>query len=839
MQPKPVPPSLRQRVVLYIGRRIQELTAPGAPFDAISLRQKRLLLARLLPALISLLALAEGVLFLFMPGYRPNWHAYLLLGGAYLLNQSRHYVPATILTIATFPITIVTIIATAPAYAISARVLLVVMSLLLTSIFASWRGFALLAVVNALILLLLPVLLHGSNISYGAIALPFLVNMLASALTLLYLSHQHKIERERQTLMRMSEERLQMALDAAAMGTWTWDVRSDSITWSLHVARLFGVAEDIRPTTFASNLEYIHPDDQALFERAIAAALADGSDTYQVIHRVLWPGGRLCWIEAVGRIYRDEAGAALYLAGTITDITRRWLAEAALRDSEERYRVISELVSDYAFAYKVAESGTAHLEWITDAFTRITGYTSQEMQALDQWTAYVHPFDLAIATQRRQTLLAGHADISEYRITAKDGHAIWTRLYSRPVRDVDAQRVVRVYGAVQDITELKRLEQQLNQAQKMEALGRLAGGVAHDFNNLLTVILGNVELLLAVTTDRDDVRYDAEQIQQAAKRAAELTRQLLAFSRQQVLEPRYLNLNEVVQTMSQLLQRLIGEDITLESRLAQNLGLVFADPSQLEQVLMNLAVNARDAMPSGGALTIETANVVLPSDHSRSPAGGARAPYVVLSISDTGTGMDAATRARIFEPFFTTKAVGKGTGLGLATVHGIIAQSGGHIDVLSELGQGTTLRIYLPQTNASEPSLSAASPQREIPHGDATILLVEDELLVRNMSSRILREYGYKVLEAENGSAALQIVRTYAEPIDLILTDLIMPGGLNGHQLAEQVLTLLPAIKVLYMSGYSDTVLTNTIFAPGQAFIAKPFTPATLAHKIAELIHSL
>jgi two-component system, cell cycle sensor histidine kinase and response regulator CckA len=303
-----------------------------------------------------------------------------------------------------------------------------------------------------------------------------------------------------------------------------------------------------------------------------------------------------------------------------------------------------------------------------------------------------------------------------------------------------------------------------------------------------------------------------------------------------VLEPRYLDLNGVVLAMSQLLQRLIGEHITLVTRLAPDLGQVHADPSQLEQVLMNMVVNARDAMPNGGTLTIETAPVMLNDDYGGALAGQTLGPYVALRISDTGAGMDTATRARIFEPFFTTKALGKGTGLGLATVHGIIAQSGGHIEVASELDQGTTFSVYLPLVRAPEHAPEAARPQHEIAHSDATILLVEDELLLRNLIAHILREHGYRVLEAEDGAAALALVRSYPGSIDLLLTDVVMPNGLNGHQLAEQVLTLFPTVNVLYMSGYSELVLTHTLLAPGQAFVAKPFTPTMLMLKVAELL---
>jgi signal transduction histidine kinase len=328
-----------------------------------------------------------------------------------------------------------------------------------------------------------------------------------------------------------------------------------------------------------------------------------------------------------------------------------------------------------------------------------------------------HPDDLPIALRRRQRLQAGQADVSEYRIIAKDGEIRWLRFYSRPVLEIEQDQVLRVYGAVQDITAIKRLEQQLGQAQKLEAVGRLAGGVAHDFNNMLTVILGSCTLVLDVLDQGHALRYDIEQIQAAAERAAALTRQLLAFSRRQVLLPAVLDLNEVVTSTTQLLHRLLGEDIQLVTRLAPELGLIKADAGQIDQVMVNLAVNARDAMPHGGSLTIETANVYLDEADAREHADVIPGPYVMLAISDTGYGMDAATRARIFEPFFTTKGPGEGTGLGLATVHGIVRQSEGYIWVVSEPGQGTSFKVYLPRVTDS------ASPEVDSQHADEQMAL--------------------------------------------------------------------------------------------------------------------
>jgi PAS domain S-box-containing protein len=816
------------------------------------------------------------------------------------------------------------------------------------------------AAINCAGLLLLPLMLPEVIPTYAAIATPLAVNMIGAALALVLMRQRDKLERERQTELHVSEEQLRLTLDAAAMGTWIWEVRADSITWSKHVAQLFGLPAGTCPTTLAAYLGLIHPDDRAAIAANIATALADDRSNYQLVHRVYWPDGRLCWIEGAGRIYRDQAGQPVRLIGTVTDVTARKLAEAereraeatlvaserrfralidtcadavalfdqhgvvqyvspaitrvlgydldayvgrnafafihpddrqssadryaqlvcrpgdqataevrarhrdgswrwfeatavnslvdpaiagivvnihdvterkqaeaALRDSEERYRVISELVSDYAFAYRLDGEGTPVLDWVTDAMTRITGYAPEEIPTAHDWDRVTYPEDRPIALRRRQRLHAGQSDVSEYRIIAKDGRLLWLRFYSRPVWDAAAGRAVRIYGAVQDITQIKQLEQQLTQAQKMEAIGRLAGGVAHDFNNLLTVILGSVELLLTAPSETQALREDAEQIRQAAQRAAALIRQLLAFSRQQVLEPRHLDLNLVVRDVGQLLRRLIGEDIKLVTLLAPDLRPVQADPVQLEQVIMNLAINARDAMPAGGTLTIATANGIVGDRDARSDA--AQGHFVVLTVGDTGVGMDAATSARIFEPFFTTKGVGQGTGLGLATVHGIVAQSGGQIRVDSAPGYGTTFTICLPCVDDAEEPAGADDPRVTAPAGYATNLLVEDDPQLCMIAARVLREHGYQILEAADGPTALQLAAAFTEPIHLLLTDVIMPGGLSGRQLAEQMIVQRPAIKVLYMSGYAESMMPQTL-------VPKPFTPDTLARKVWEVL---
>jgi signal transduction histidine kinase len=386
--------------------------------------------------------------------------------------------------------------------------------------------------------------------------------------------------------------------------------------------------------------------------------------------------------------------------------------------------------------------------------------------------------------------------------------------------------------------ERQRLEDELRQAQKMEAIGQLAGGFAHDFNNMMTAVVGFSELALARLEQAHPLRRYVEEIRRAGKRASALTSQLLAFSRKQVLQPRVLDLNEVVAEVETLLQRLIGEDVELVSVLDPGLAPIEADPGQLEQVIMNLAINARDAMPTGGKLTIETANASLDADYAASHFDVEPGAYVLLAVSDNGIGMDAETQARIFEPFYTTKEQGKGTGLGLATVFGIIKQSGGDISVYSEPGHGTTIKIYLPRTQArAEPPEPRVARERP-PRGSETILLVEDEEIVRSLEREVLEENGYKVLEARSPLHALELAAEHAGAIDLLVTDVVMPE-LSGRQLAERITTKRPEVKILYTSGYADdAIVRHGVLEPGISLLAKPLTPASLANKVREVLDS-
>lgn len=398
--------------------------------------------------------------------------------------------------------------------------------------------------------------------------------------------------------------------------------------------------------------------------------------------------------------------------------------------------------------------------------------------------------------------------------------------------------VQRAIGQRRLIIERKRLEAQLLQAQKIESVGRLAGGVAHDINNVLTAIIGYAELAIEASDPETPIYNDLEEILKVSRSATSIIRQLLAFSRQQMIEPRIFDLNGLIRDLGKLLMRLIGEDIELTLQLAPTLGLIKADPGQMEQVLVNLVVNARDAMPDGGKLMIETSDIALDQDYARQHIGVNVGCYVLLSVSDTGVGMSEAVMSHMFEPFFTTKGPGKGTGLGLATCYGIVKQSGGHIWVYSEPGHGTTIKIYLPHADApaEAPHQHDAAPDT-LQYGAETILLVEDEQAIRDLVARVLRRQGYTVLEATNGAEALLVAAAYEDkPIDLLLTDVVMPQ-LGGQTLAAQLQGQYPGLKALFMSGYTGGAMINhSRFDPGIAFLQKPFSPTALAHKVRSVL---
>jgi two-component system, cell cycle sensor histidine kinase and response regulator CckA len=516
---------------------------------------------------------------------------------------------------------------------------------------------------------------------------------------------------------------------------------------------------------------------------------------------------------------------ATFMAGIAIE---RWQVDLERRRAVENYRALVENLNDVVFSL----DAEGRFSYVSPIIESITGYTVSEVVGRP-FTSFVHPEDLPSLQKSFANTAAGIEAPFEFRVFSKTGKVLWCRSSSRRVLSGD--RVVGITGIVQDITERKLLEKQLVQAQKMEAVGRLAGGIAHDFNNVLGVILGQGELLLQKLAPTDSSRRRVEQICQAGRRAASLTGQLLAFSRQQILQPASLNLNDVVNGFSNMLATMIGEDVTFLKLLDPNLWRVSADAGQVEQVLMNLVVNARDAMPAGGAITIRTSNMELDELFVRQHPGTRPGRCVVLMVSDTGVGMDEETAVHIFEPFFTTKEAGKGTGLGLPTVYGIVKQSGGYISVASHLRKGTTFSIYLPRVEeamAENGGEKSAAPVR----GSETVLLVEDALALREVTREFLQGAGYTVLEAGDATEALQTAECHGANISLLITDVVLPG-INGRALAQQLLSLRPEMKVLYISGYTDDAMVRHGLLQSEiAFLEKPFTQNALTHKVREIL---
>jgi len=534
---------------------------------------------------------------------------------------------------------------------------------------------------------------------------------------------------------------------------------------------------------------------------------------------------------------RSSDGLMTGYVSIMRDITERKKMEEAFRKSEEKFKDLF----DYAPVGYHELDKEGRIINVNRRELEMLGYTYEEMMGQYAWKFVVEE-----ETSHQSVLgkLAGvilPSKTLERIFRRKDGTTLPVLIEDQPIRDSEG-KIIGMRSTQQDISERKKVEQevaslqeQLRQSQKMEAIGILSGGIAHDFNNILTVISGNVQLSMMDLQEGDPLKASLEEIKKASDRAADLTRQLLAFSRKQILEMKVLDLNLVLQRLDKMLRRIIGEDIELEVIGAEPLGMVRADPGQIEQVILNLSVNARDAMPEGGKLTIETANVELDEAYARKHIAVNPGPYVMLAISDTGTGIPPEIKERIFEPFFTTKEIGKGTGLGLSTVYGIVRQSGGNIWVYSEPKKGTSFKIYLPRVDEPLDELREEIV-KEIPCGNETVLIVEDEETVRKLAIRILKRQGYRILDASQGGEAFLLSEKYKEPIHLILTDVVMPG-MSGRQLAERLREIHPEAKVLYMSGYTDNaILHHGVLEPGLQFLQKPFTMEGLSRKVREVL---
>jgi PAS domain S-box-containing protein len=579
-------------------------------------------------------------------------------------------------------------------------------------------------------------------------------------------------------------------------------------------------------------VQRLHPDDRQRVLNTIYDSYKN-QKPFCLEYRLIARDGHVVWVQDKAIVVCDESGKPCFIQGVMVDVSDPLQAVETLRKNEKRFRTIFERT---AVGIALVDMEGRLIE-CNPALQEMFGYRKEELLTKD-FSEFIHADDQSIDLDLYKKLLSkmhDHYQV-EKRYLRKDEGVVWGRVNVSLVRDAEGNPQYTIH-MVENINEWKRLETQLLQSQKMETVGRLAGGIAHDFNNLLTVIKGYTQLSLIEIGEDHPLRKDIEEIKNAAERAKNLTHQLLAFSRRQIMDMKVLDLNAVIRNLEKMMRRVIGEDIEMSIILAEDLGRVKTDPHQIEQVILNLAVNARDAMPEGGRLTLETSDVELDEGGPRAHILMIPGRYVMLSISDTGSGMTPEVKERIFEPFFTTKGEGKGTGLGLSTVYGIIKQSGGYIWVYSEQGQGTTFKIYLPRVDEEVDELPQKNRTGPLPKGNETVLLVEDDPSVRELAARVLREQGYSVLEAANGEEAMQITQApILKEIHLLLTDMVMPQ-MGGKELGKRLKALYPEVKVLFVSGYTDNAFTHQEFiGPGMNLLQKPFSLGTLARRVREIL---
>ncbi len=690
------------------------------------------------------------------------------------------------------------------------------------------------SVLAFLLTLSLPTVALGLEVIRGGLSRPevYLVTGSAAGVVICFFSRLMLTQyRQFRTfaLLQSSELRYRSLFERNLAGVFRTALDGRYLDCNEAYARIYGY--DSREEVLASNVLdlYLNPAERS--ERL--ARIREQRTITNAEYSMRRKDGSLLWVLQSASLLRDPQGKE-FIEGIVLDVTERKVAEGKVLDWKNRYEAALQASGQIIYEWR-PQSNQATFGGNLEA---ILGYTPEDLSSVaGLWRELIHAEDLEnYAKEVNRVLALGRDTLHiEYRMRNKNGQYITVKDEGRLVRD-SSGKLGRVVGYITNITEQRALESQLLQAQKMEAVGRLAGGLAHDFNNLLTVIKGYCHMVSEEPFPPERVRANAEHIDAAAERAAALTRHLLAFSRKQVLQPKVIDLNELIVNLDKMLRRLIGEDVQVDTVTAANLGTVKADPGQIEQVIMNLVVNARDAMPAGGKLTLETANVMLDEDYCREHEGVSPGRYVMFAVSDTGSGMDVQTLSHIFEPFFTTKEKGRGTGLGLSTVYGIIKQSGGHIWVYSEPGHGTTFKIYMARVEDAAERVVRHDRSSRMVRGTETILLVEDDRQVRDLTHAILAGCGYSVLIAEDGPAVAKLCQSHAGEIDLLLTDVVMPT-ISGRQVANEITVRWPQAKVLFMSGYTEnSIVHHGVLDSDTQFLAKPFTPAALADKVREVL---
>ena len=634
-----------------------------------------------------------------------------------------------------------------------------------------------------------------------------------------------------QEALRESEARFRTIFESAQIGMCIVDAGGHAVTSNRAFQEMLGYgADEIARMAFAG---YTYPDDREANLALWQELLEGGRDGYELEKRYVRKDRSILWGQLICRAVRDAEGNPEVCFKMVADVTARRDADEQARISNERFQLAASAVSAAVYDWDISSRLCLWSEGLTIVF----GYPLADVSPHHPWwEERIHPDDRDdVVARLRERVARGRDWEAEYRFRARDGRYLSVLDRGLVVHDHEGS-ARRMVGGMVDLTERKALEEQFFRAQRMESVGKLAGGIAHDFNNVLTVVSGYAEFIRSRAAEGDPIALDAGEIQRAAGRAATLVRQLLAYSRRQLVQPRVISLNEAVAEMQSMLLRALGEDVEVVTVLDPALGHVRIDPAQLEQIILNLAVNARDAMPAGGKLTIETANAVLGEAYARTHIGASPGRHVLLAVTDTGAGMDEDTRTHVFEPFFTTKEERVGSGLGLATVYGTVKQCGGSIWVDSEPGRGARFEIYLPRVDEPLDTSEETGGVAPVAGGSETILVVEDDQLVRQLVVRILRGQGYAVLEAADAAEAESLAREHAGPIHLLVTDVVMPGG-DGIGLAGRLAETRPETKVVYMSGYAERQPAGGgLFLPGAAFLAKPFTPSDLLRKVRDAL---